>query len=123
MDKTILIVDDNKLLRSTIRALVENEGLVVCGEAADGVEAIQKAKELKPSLVLLDLAMPKLNGAAAASVIKRTLPETLVVLFTLHDDAAEVLAPAANIDVVLPKSYGLNHLVRRVQDIFDSVGG
>ena len=120
MNKTILIVDDNKLLRSTIRALVENEGLAVCGEAADGLEAIQKAKELKPNLVLLDLAMPKLNGAAAASVIKRALPETLVVLFTLHEDAAEVLAPAANIDVVLPKSVGLNHLVRRVQDILDS---
>jgi len=120
MNKTILIVGDNKLLRGTIRALVENEGLAVCGEAGDGFEAIQKAKELKPSVVLLDLAMPKLNGAAAASVIERTLPETLVVLFTLHEDAADVLAPAASIDVVLPKSDGLNSLVRHVQDIFDS---
>jgi CheY-like chemotaxis protein len=115
LNKTILIVDDNKRLRGTIRALLEQEGLTVCGEAADGAEAIEKAKELKPDVVLLDLAMPKLNGAEVAPVIKQTLPKVLLVVFTLHGDEAERLAPALGFDVVLHKSDSLNHLVRRVQ--------
>jgi DNA-binding NarL/FixJ family response regulator len=89
--------------------------LTVCGEAADGAEAIEKAKELKPDLVLLDLAMPTLNGAEVASVIKQTLPKVLFVVFTVHGDEAERLAAAVGCDVVLHKSDGLNHFVKRVQ--------
>lgn len=64
----ILIVDDGDSVRDIIRIFLEKEGFQICGEAADGVEAIEKAKTLRPDLIVLDLAMPGMNGVAAASV-------------------------------------------------------
>ena len=76
MPKCILIADDSKTIRTLIRAFIENRaGFEVCGEAVDGADAIEKAKELKPDLIILDLAMPRMNGAAAASVLKRRMPK------------------------------------------------
>ena len=67
----ILIVDDNASLRRCIRTFLESATpLEICGEAVDGVDAIQKAQQLNPDLILLDLAMPKMNGAEAASVLE-----------------------------------------------------
>ena len=78
--KTILVVDDSRVVRDALRILLEKEhGLAICGEAEDGVDAIVKAGELKPDLILLDLVMPKLNGADAASVLKRMVPEAPII--------------------------------------------
>jgi DNA-binding NarL/FixJ family response regulator len=63
---------------------LEHAGFEVCGEAADGVEAIEQAKKLKPDLIVLDLAMPRMNGAEAASVLSTTMLEIPVVLLTLY---------------------------------------
>lgn len=121
LQKKILIVDDNKSVRDAIRVRIQSEpGLTVCGEAGDGIEAVEKAKELKPNLVLLDLVMPKLNGAATASAIKRALPDGIVVLFTMYEHATDALAPAVGADVVLSKPDGLTHLLERIQDLFES---
>ena len=87
MPKCILIADDSKTIRTLIRAFIENRaGFEVCGEAVDGVEAIEKAKELQPDLIILDLAMPRMNGAAAASVLKRRMPKIPIILFTMYDE-------------------------------------
>jgi CheY-like chemotaxis protein len=81
--------------------------LEVCGEAVDGVDAIEKAKELKPDLVVLDFVMPRMNGIEAASVIKGMLPQVPIVLFTLYGEAVgDAPASAAGIDVVLCKPDG-----------------
>jgi DNA-binding NarL/FixJ family response regulator len=72
---TVLIADDYATARSAIRARFENySGFIVCGEAVDGADAIEKALKLHPDLILLDLAMPTLNGVEAASVLKGLQP-------------------------------------------------
>jgi DNA-binding NarL/FixJ family response regulator len=60
----------------------------VCGEAENGADAIKKAQQLQPDLVLLDLSMPLLDGAEAAVVLKRIMPQTKIILFTMHADNA-----------------------------------
>jgi CheY-like chemotaxis protein len=69
-----LIVDDSGIVRQTIRRGSERLGYVVCGEAVDGVDAITKARELKPDLIVMDLVMPGINGIEATSVIRVRCP-------------------------------------------------
>src|SRR5579859_842092 len=81
--RRILIVDDGDAVRDVIRIFLEKRGFQVCGEAADGVEAIEKAKALKPDLIILDLAMPRMNGMEAASVLSSIMPSVPIVLLTM----------------------------------------
>lgn len=104
----ILIADDNVRFRKVLRQLLEaHEGWTVCCEAEDGLEAIEHAKQCKPDLVLLDLAMPYVNGFVAAGKISRLLPGIPVVILTLYD-RPEVQAEAKNVGVlqVIPKTDG-----------------
>jgi DNA-binding NarL/FixJ family response regulator len=119
MPKTILIADDSATIRTLIRAFIENRaGFEVCGEAVDGVDAIEKAKELHPDLIILDLAMPRMNGAAAASILKRRMPKTPIILFTIYDGVmGKALASAVNVDLVLAKPNGLNDMVTHVEEL------
>jgi DNA-binding NarL/FixJ family response regulator len=109
MSSRVLIVDDSAHIRRLIRTTVEGLGLDVCGEAEDGFAGVQRAQELRPDVVLLDLSMPVMNGAEAASVLKTKLPSTQIVLFTMFD-FGEALAAAVGIDVVLCKSEGVSKL-------------
>lgn len=85
MSLRILIADDNPLVRSGVRILVEGHGgWTVCGEAADGIEAIEQAVRLKPDLILLDISMPKLDGLDAAPVIREKVPGLGIIILTLH---------------------------------------
>jgi DNA-binding NarL/FixJ family response regulator len=122
MPKSILIADDHETTRSLIRSFMESkDGFKVCGEAVDGVDAIEKAKEIKPDLIILDLAMPRMNGAAAASVLKRTMPNVPIILFTMYDEVmGKALAAAVRVDLVLAKPNGLHDMVAHVQDLLVS---
>ncbi|HSY31873.1 MAG TPA: response regulator transcription factor [Verrucomicrobiae bacterium] len=117
MAKRILIADDSESIRMVIRNFLENhEGFEVCGEAANGVDAIEKAKELRPDLIILDLAMPRMNGAAAASILKSTMPDVPVILFSMYDDfMSKLLSSAVPVDLVLSKPDGLNDMVAHVR--------
>jgi two-component system chemotaxis response regulator CheY len=85
MLKQVLIADDNCVVRRMVREFFEERGdLQVCGEAANGVEVLEKAKELRPDLVLLDLVMPEMNGAEAATALKKLMPNMPIILFTMY---------------------------------------
>ena len=123
MSKNILIVDDNDVTRKITRLFLEIQvGFEVCGEAVDGVDAIEKAKKLKPDLILLDLAMPRMNGIEAASVIKGMMPQVSIVLFTMYKETVgNALASAVGIDAVLSKLDGGWKLLENVQTLLQSV--
>src|SRR5712664_484378 len=73
--KTVLVVDDVESERTAVRTAIESRTKFrVCGEASNGVEAIRQANELRPDLVLMDLAMPHMNGLEAAKVLRNTMP-------------------------------------------------
>ncbi|TVY11981.1 response regulator transcription factor [Paenibacillus cremeus] len=84
----IVIVDDHAVVRSGLNTLLHGKHeMVVVGEAADGDEAIRKAEELKPDVVLMDLSMPHgKDGLSATTIIKKALPDTSVLILTMHDD-------------------------------------
>jgi len=113
--KTVLIADDSAAMRLSVRLLLQgrHEELMV-REAVDGVDVIEKAKKSKPDLILLDLAMPRLNGAEAAAVLKNEMPETPVILFTLNTDLyADALSAALGVDLI-SKMEGIPKLLERV---------
>jgi DNA-binding NarL/FixJ family response regulator len=112
----ILIVDDQEAVRGIIRDFLHRASFVVCGEAADGVEAIEQAKRLKPDLIVIDLAMPEMNGVEAASVISREMPNVTIVALTMHGEHfGPALAAAVGVKAVVSKSDGLNKLVECVK--------
>jgi DNA-binding NarL/FixJ family response regulator len=93
------------------------------GEAEDGEEAIQKAKELKPDLILLDFSMPNMNGMEAASELKKILPDVHIIVFTMFGDAlGSTLSSAVGVDLVIPKAEGLNVLVEAVEHLMGLLG-
>lgn len=111
-----LIVDDNQEVRSVLRAFLENQDVVVCGEAANGLAAIASAERLNPDLILLDLAMPVMNGVEAASVLRSKLPRVCIVLFTMYTDAvSRALATTVGVDLVVAKSDGLTALTMSLE--------
>ena len=101
----VLVVDDSPLMRRMVCDLLESEsGFKIVGEAENGREAIQKAKQLQPDLVILDLGMPVMNGLEAASAIKRAVPDVRVILFTLYSDPdVERTARSMGVDAVISK--------------------
>jgi CheY-like chemotaxis protein len=101
----ILIADDNPLIRRMIRALLEAQGWYVCAEAENGAEAVTLATDCKPEVVVLDFAMPEMNGAEAAREIVKTLPDVPIFLFTLYPyPLVEKEATRAGIQRVISKS-------------------
>lgn len=86
MAARILVADDNRLMRRVLRALLEAEsGWEVCGEAADGQEAVAKAKQLCPDLVVLDLTMPDMSGLEAGRQILKARPGALALVLSTVD--------------------------------------
>ena len=119
----ILIADDNPNIRQLLRVFIETQtGLTVCGDADNGAQAIEKAKELEPDIVLLDLAMPMLNGIDAASVIRQLMPAVRLVLFSMKvDTLGKALTSAIGIDFVLSKEESINKLADYLQSL-DTLG-
>jgi DNA-binding NarL/FixJ family response regulator len=118
--KRVLLVDDSAVVRGIVKTFLEGQtGVDVCGEAADGVEAVEKTGALKPDLVLLDFSMPRMNGAAAASLIKKSTPETRIILFTIFsENIGKSVTASIGVDAVLSKPDGLAALGEAIEDVF-----
>jgi two-component system, NarL family, nitrate/nitrite response regulator NarP len=114
--KTIFIADDSEIIRTKIRQALERDTeFVVCGEATNGSEAVGKARELAPDLIILDLRMPCLSGIDVAGVLRHALPRTRRVLLTMYaEDVGPKLVSQFGIDAVLEKTHGLVDLGAQV---------
>jgi len=119
--KQILIADDSPAVRNLLRAMLnEQERFAVCGEAVDGKDAVEKAKWLDPDVVLLDLAMPGMNGAEAAGILRKSNPRAHLVLFTMYGDSiGNALANAVGVECVISKQDGFSHLIECLESFPD----
>ena len=93
----ILIADDNPLVRCGLRIIIERQaGWTVCGEAANGLDALDQATRLKPDVILLDISMPKLDGLNALPLLREQVPDSDIVILTLLEciDIARIAANA-----------------------------
>lgn len=117
---TVLIVDDSESVRISVRALFEAEpDFTVIGEAVNGLDAIGKAEELLPELIVLDLSMPIMNGLEAAETLKSNLPTTPIFVLTAHGGPeVDRAARAAGVDAVYSKSDDLRKMVGDARAIF-----
>src|SRR6266550_6654332 len=115
----ILIADDHAVVRRSIRSLLESHAQWrVCGEAADGEEAVEEADRLKPDVVLLDVSMPKLNGLEAARRIRRRVPTAQLLVLTMHDfdQLPDEARRAGALDVVI-KSDADRSLIGAIESL------
>jgi DNA-binding NarL/FixJ family response regulator len=122
MPKGILIADDSATARKAIRAYLNQRNFEVCGEAIDGVDALEKATELEPALVLLDLRMPRMNGVEAASVLRGRMPNVRIVLLTLYDEvlSCQSIMSAIGFDAIISKPDGFGRLAECVRGLLGS---
>jgi DNA-binding NarL/FixJ family response regulator len=116
---TILVVDDNAAMRRALcKLFTAAGGFEVCGEAANGAEAIQMARELKPQLVVLDLCMPGLNGLQTAAELKALVHPPPIILYSMN--AEEILAKEAShygVSAIVSKSEGIKTLITKARAI------
>jgi DNA-binding NarL/FixJ family response regulator len=115
--KKVLIADDSVSVRYVIRTFLKDvPDVEICGEAANGLDAIEKAKKLEPDLVLLDLSMPMMNGAEVASVLKKNMPHVPIILFTMYsENVGKSLVAALGVAAVLSKPDGVTQVVAAVK--------
>ncbi|HTE04498.1 MAG TPA: response regulator transcription factor, partial [bacterium] len=91
MVQRILLADDHQIVRQGLRTLLEREGYEIVAEASNGPEAIQLARDTRPDIVVLDLAMPLMNGLDAAREIRKNSTQTKVILLTMYAEDHYVL--------------------------------
>jgi DNA-binding NarL/FixJ family response regulator len=117
----ILLADDHTVMRAGLRLLLErHEDFEVVGEAADGRQAVDIATELKPAVVVMDIAMPQLNGVEAARQIMNRDPETAIVMLSMHSDESYVLRSLkAGARAYLLKDSAEADLVSAIQAIIE----
>lgn len=111
--KNILLLDDSATIRHSLRALLEQKGDWICGEAENGREGVDQAVKNHPDLIVLDLSMPVMNGFQAARELRRLLPNVPILMFTTFNSGyVEKEALAAGVWGVYSKSAGTDSLYR-----------
>lgn len=122
MPKRILIVEDEVSIRTAVRTFLEHHSqFEVCGEAVNGVEAMEKAVALRPDLIVLDLSMPQMNGVEVASLLRARMPLIPVVVYTMFEDVlGKSLTATLGIAAIVSKSDGLTRLLARIEALLES---
>jgi two-component system, NarL family, response regulator LiaR len=117
MPKRILLVDDNRIVWKTTRGVFESAGFVY-DEAEDGAKAVEKAPVFHPDLIVLDLAMPTMNGLQAAPLLRQILPSVPIILFTLYAGSVwERQAREAGITSVVAKDEAASKLLTQAKTL------
>jgi len=119
MSKAIMIVDDNALIREGLCEILQREGdFDVCGTAANGKEAIEKAQQLHPDAIVLDLSMPGMNGLEAAGVLKKLMPSVVLIIYSVYQsEVVEQQARLVGISAVVSKSERVSALIYKIRDL------
>ena len=118
MMQTVILADDHPMFRQGLKALLEREGFDVVAEASDGHEAVRLARQLNPSIAVLDIGMPLLNGIDAARDIHKQASDTEVVLLTMYEEEAYVLeALRAGIRGYVLKAQAASDLVGAIREV------
>jgi DNA-binding NarL/FixJ family response regulator len=119
MAKAVLLVDDNPTIRRVLCELFQSQAdFQVCGEAENGKEAIAKAPELHPDLIVLDLSMPVMNGLDAARVLTQRMPAVPLIMFSEYSNAfSEQEARSAGIWALVSKSEHVSVLVEKARSL------
>jgi len=112
-------VDDHELIRQGVRFIFSRDSrFTICGEAANGAEAVEQVKKMHPDVVVLDISMPVMNGLEAATEIRRLAPATKIVILTMHDSAQmRKQSQSAGADGFVTKSQVASHLLRVVESL------
>jgi DNA-binding NarL/FixJ family response regulator len=121
MAKRILIADDNGLMRRQVRTILEpDETVEICAEATDGVEALEKAREYRPDLAVLDFMMPRMNGLEATREIKKIMPAMPVLLLPLESSPQlEWEGKRAGADAIVVKSEASRRLLTVLHSLLE----
>ena len=115
----ILIADDKPLVRTGLRMLLErHQDWTICGEAEDGIEAVEQSVALKPDVILLDISMPKLDGLTAVPLIREKVPDAAIIILTLYQSVNMArIAAHAGATAYITKSLLTKNLVPAIENL------
>jgi two-component system response regulator NreC len=117
MSLSVVLADDHPLIRQGVRNMLEREDFEVVAETSNGLDAIRLAEQHKPDVLVLDVAMPTLNGIGAVSEIARVSPRTKIVLLTMYTDEHHILeALRAGVKACVSKSQAPEHLLQAIRE-------
>ena len=120
MRKAVLIADDNAFVRTALYEFFQREpDFIVCGVAENGREAIEEARRLHPDLIVLDMAMPVMNGLEAARWLKRIMPEVPLIMYSATDEVAQRNARSVGISEIISKSQRVSVLIRAARGLVE----
>ena len=116
----ILVVDDFEPFRRLTRSMLKPPRFRVVGQASDGPEAVQKAQELQPDLILLDIGLPKLNGLCAAEQMRKVAPRS-IILFLTQNNSQDVVQKALDLGALgyLQKTRTQRDLLRAIESVLE----
>jgi DNA-binding NarL/FixJ family response regulator len=118
--KSVVIIDDNALVRKTLGHAFLEDGFASYAEAENGAEGIKIAKELKPDLAILDLSMPVMNGLEAAPVLRRLFPDMPIILFSMHgDNTVRAAAAQVGVNAVVSKGEDIPVLLEKAHELLE----
>jgi DNA-binding NarL/FixJ family response regulator len=118
MSTIILLADDHLIVRQGVRALLEREGFAPVAEAADGHDALQQARTLRPDIAVLDFAMPGYSGVEVANQLLKLSPQTRSILLTMHSESRYVLnAMRAGVKGYVLKTQAGQELVQAIREV------
>ena len=116
----VLVADDHQIVLQGLKTILSREGLEIAGEASNGSEAVSRAMDLQPDLVVMDISMPVMTGIEAAAQIRRALPSAKVILLTVHTENRYILeALKSGIRGYVLKSRAASELIEAVREILN----